>query len=119
MARHNELGKKGEEEAQQFLRRLGFSILEQNWRFNKGEIDIIAQKENLLVFVEVKTRSSIVFGLPQDFVKHSQVKKVIEVANAYVDQMDWQGEIRLDIIAIHQNKEEINIEHLEDAFYFF
>lgn len=69
MAEHNELGKLGEELAVDFLQKNGYDILETNWVFQKAEIDIIAQKDNTLVAVEVKTRSSIDFGLPQDFVK--------------------------------------------------
>ena len=69
MAEHNELGKLGEELAVDFLQKNGYEILETNWVFQKAEIDIIAQKDNILVAVEVKTRSSIDFGLPQDFVK--------------------------------------------------
>jgi putative endonuclease len=69
MADHNDLGKLGEELAVDFLQQNGYEILETNWVFQKAEIDIIAQKENILAVVEVKTRSSIEFGLPQDFVK--------------------------------------------------
>jgi putative endonuclease len=69
MADHNDLGKLGEELAVEFLEKNGYSILETNWTFQKAEVDIIAKKENILAVVEVKTRSSIDFGLPQDFVK--------------------------------------------------
>ena len=69
MAEHNELGKLGEEMAVEFLRKDGYTILQTNWTFQKAEIDIIAQKGNALAIVEVKTRSSLEFGLPQDFVK--------------------------------------------------
>lgn len=69
MAEHNELGKKGEELAVAYLLEDGYTILERNWTYRKAEIDIIAQKEGILAVIEVKTRSSIDFGLPQDFVK--------------------------------------------------
>ena len=69
MAEHNELGKKGEELAVEYLRENGYKILDRNWVFQKAEIDIIAQKDNFLAVIEVKTRSSTDFGLPQDFVK--------------------------------------------------
>lgn len=69
MAAHNELGKLGEELAVDFLKKEGYTILATNWIFQKAEIDILAQKEDILAVVEVKTRSSIEFGLPQDFVK--------------------------------------------------
>lgn len=69
MAEHNELGKLGEELAVEYLQNNDYTILETNWVFQKAEIDILAQKDNILAVVEVKTRSSIDFGLPQDFVK--------------------------------------------------
>jgi putative endonuclease len=68
MAEHNELGKLGEQKAVKFLQDKGYTILETNWTFQKAEIDILAQKEDTLAVVEVKTRSSLEFGLPQDFV---------------------------------------------------
>ena len=69
MAEHNDLGKFGEELAVTFLQKNGYEILETNWFFDKAEIDIIAQKGTILAVVEVKTRSSLEFGLPQEFVK--------------------------------------------------
>ena len=66
MAIHNELGKKGEQLAVDFLQKKGYTILDRNWRFKKAEVDIIAQKEQILAIVEVKTRSSNYFGNPQD-----------------------------------------------------
>ena len=73
MAEHNDLGKLGEELAVDFLEKKGYEILETNWVFDKAEIDIIAQKENILAVVEVKTRSTIEFGLPQEFVKPKKI----------------------------------------------
>lgn len=69
MAEHNELGKKGEDLAVAYLLENGYEILDRNWTFQKAEIDIIAKKENILAIIEVKTRSNLDFGLPQDFVK--------------------------------------------------
>ena len=66
MAEHNELGKLGEEMAVEFLKKDGYKIVETNWTFQKAEIDIIAQKENVLAIIEVKTRSSLDFGLYHD-----------------------------------------------------
>ena len=72
MAEHNDLGKFGEELAVDFLEKNGYEILETNWVFDKAEIDIIAQKNGILAVVEVKTRSSLDFGLPQEFVKQKK-----------------------------------------------
>lgn len=123
MAEHNELGKKGEQLAVEFLEENGYEILDRNWTFQKAEIDIIAQKESLLAIVEVKTRSSLDFGSPQDFVKAKKIQLLIKAVNAYINyrEKDFGDDlnIRFDIIAIHKNGETFAIEHLTDAFYHF
>ena len=123
MAEHNELGKKGEELAVEFLEQDGYEILERNWVFQKAEIDIIAQKNAVLAIIEVKTRSSLDFGLPQDFVKTKKIQLLIKAVNAYINdrEKDFNDdcEIRFDIVAVHKNGESFAIEHLTDAFYHF
>jgi len=123
MAEHNELGKKGEELAVEYLRKDGYKILDRNWTYQKAEIDIIAQKENILAVIEVKTRSSLDFGSPQDFVKPKKIQLLIKAVNAYINyrEKDFCDDlnIRFDIIAIHKNGESFAIEHLTDAFYHF
>lgn len=119
MAQHNELGKKGEKAAVDFLTKKGYQILQQNYRFEKAEVDIIAQKANTLAIVEVKTRSTSDFGNPQDFVKPKQIKNLVKAVNEYVTVNDLDVEVRFDIIAIVKTKIGFDIEHLEDAFYHF
>ena len=119
MAEHNELGKLGEEMAVEFLQKDGYGILETNWTFQKAEIDIIAQKENILAIIEVKTRSSLEFGLPQDFVKPKKIQLLTKAVDAYVNEKDLDVEVRFDIIAIHKEGKLFVIEHLIDAFYHF
>ncbi|SHF98018.1 putative endonuclease [Flavobacterium segetis] len=119
MAEHNELGKLGEEMAVEFLKKEGYIILETNWTFQKAEIDIIAKKENTLAIVEVKTRSSLDFGLPQDFVKTKKIQLLVKAVDAFVNERDLDFEVRFDIIAIHKEGKSFNIEHLVDAFYHF
>jgi len=119
MAEHNELGKLGEELAVKFLRKEGYEILETNWTFQKAEIDIIAQKENILAVVEVKTRSSLEFGLPQDFVKPMKIQLLVKAINEYVVSKDLDFEVRFDIIAVHKEDKSFAIDHLKDAFYHF
>ena len=119
MAEHNDLGKFGEELAVDFLEKNGYEILEKNWVFDKAEIDIIAQKENILAVVEVKTRSSVDFGLPQEFVKPKKIQLLLKAVNEYVIQHDLDVEVRFDIIAIHKEKTDFVIEHIEEAFYYF
>ena len=119
MAQHNELGKKGEDEAAAFLEKKGFEIVQRNFVFQKAEIDIIARKGKILAIVEVKTRSSLDFGLPQDFVKPKKIQLLVKAVNEYVISNDLDVEVRFDIIAIHNHNKTFEIEHIEDAFYHF
>ena len=119
MAAHNELGKLGEEMAVAFLEKAGYKILDTNWTFQKAEVDIIAQKDNILAIVEVKTRSSIDFGLPQDFVKPKKIQLLVKAVNEYVISNDLEVEVRFDIIAIHKNVKKFELEHILDAFLIF
>jgi putative endonuclease len=119
MAKHNELGKQGENLAVEFLENHGYDILETNWTFQKAEVDIIAQKKGVLAVVEVKTRSSIDFGLPQDFVKPKKIQLLAKAINEYVISNDLDVNVRFDIVAIRKQGREFLIEHLEDAFYHF
>ena len=119
MAQHNELGKIGEELAIDFLIKKGYKIRDKNWRYLKAEVDIVAQKEDTIVAVEVKTRSSDYFGDPQDFITKKKIKLLVMAMNEYVVSKDLDVEVRFDIIAILQNKKAFKIEHLKDAFLHF
>lgn len=119
MAEHNELGKYGEELAVEFLQQNGYDILETNWTFQKAEIDIIAQKDSTIAVIEVKTRSSIDFGLPQDFVKPKKIQLLVKAVNEYIVSNDLDVDVRFDIIAIYKEDNTYKIEHFEDAFYHF
>ncbi len=119
MALHNELGKKGEKLAVAFLLKNGYTILETNYRFHKAEVDIIAQKGDLLAVVEVKTRSTDYFGDPQDFVKPKKIKLLVEAIDDYVIKNDLDVNVRFDIIGIIKNNSGTRLEHLEDAFLHF
>ena len=119
MAQHNELGKLGEELAVDYLIKKGYKIREKNWRYLKAEVDIIVQKENTLIAVEVKTRTSDYFGDPQDFITKKKIKLLVMAMNEYVISKDLNVEVRFDIIAILKNKKETKIEHLKNAFLHF
>lgn len=112
MAEHNDLGKSGEKEAAHFLRANGFHILSTGYRFGRSEIDIIAKIDNLVVFVEVKTRSTEDFGYPEEFVSQSQWKRIESAANHWIHENKCDDDIRFDIIAISK---ESGFEHIEDA----
>jgi putative endonuclease len=119
MAGHNELGKLGEELAVDYLQKNGYRILQTNFVFQKAEIDIIAQKENTLAIVEVKTRSTTDFGMPQEFVNPKKIQLLVKAVNEYILQNDIDADARFDIISVHKEGKDFIIEHLEDAFYYF
>ncbi|MGB0895818.1 MAG: YraN family protein [Flavobacteriaceae bacterium] len=119
MAFHNELGKKGEALAVEYLQENGYVILNTNWRYLKAEIDIIAQKENILAIIEVKTRSSDVISAPEDAVNSKKIKLLVSAANEYVIQNNLDVDVRFDIIAVLKNKNAYSIVHTEEAFLFF
>jgi putative endonuclease len=109
-------GNKGEELAANFLTNKGYEIVARNYRYKHAEIDLIVKKEMLLVFVEVKTRSSSVFGEPESFVTPKKAAKVLEGAEQFMIENDWYGNIRFDIISVKTGSTFI-IDHFEDAFH--
>jgi putative endonuclease len=117
MSEHNELGKIGEKMAAEHLRKKGYNILKQNYVFGKAEVDIVAEKNNQLVFVEVKTRQSSYLSDPEFMVPMKKQKQVIKAADAYIKEFDLDMESRFDIITIIVNNEYTKVDHLEDAFY--
>lgn len=119
MAKHNELGKKGEQLAVDFLLKKSYQIIERNYRFDKAEVDIIAQIKDTLAIIEVKTRSTTEFGNPQDFVKPKQIQRLVKAVDEYVNVNSLDVEVRFDIIAIVKEGKQYKIKHLENAFYHF
>lgn len=118
MAKHNDLGKQGELIAKQHLEQNNYEILDENWIYGKAEVDLIAYKNGIIVFVEVKARTSTAFGEPEDFVTDAKQKQ-LEIASAkYIELMNHQNDIRFDIIAItFANQTEYQLRHIEDAFW--
>jgi putative endonuclease len=116
MAQHNDTGNKAEEMAAQFLSKKGYKILDKNYVFGKGEIDIIAEKDNWLVFIEVRARTEVVYGFPEQTISKAKARLIMKTAESYIYQKDWRGKIRFDIIAIivGQNFE---IRQFEDVFF--
>ncbi|RLD61175.1 MAG: YraN family protein [Bacteroidetes bacterium] len=117
MAEHNILGKKGEGIATDFLIKNGYEIVERNWRTGRDEIDIIARKDNLLVIVEVKTRSTDYFGEPEEAVTTKKQMFLVRAADKYVNKYEIDDHIRYDIISIILKSGSHTINHIEDAFY--
>jgi len=106
-------GKEGEVRAERFLTEKGYETVVRNYRYKRSEIDLIVKKENWLVFVEVKMRSSAAFGHPEQSVNSAKRKKVMEGAAQYLEETNWKGNVRYDIVAINRKE----IVHFEDAFY--
>lgn len=118
MAKHIETGYNGEEQATKFLEEQGYSICHRNWRHRRAEVDIIAKSQEILVFVEVKTRSYDFFGKPENFVTHKKKILLFDAARAYMEQHNYEGEIRFDIISIIWNKGKLkSLNHFEDVFF--
>ncbi len=119
MARHIDTGNNGEKLAVEMLVEKGYNIHHTNWRNEKSEVDIIAEHNNVIVFAEVKTRSTDYFGDPAEAVQKKKQKMLVKAAEAYIELNNCDQEIRYDIISIVINKGETKIEHIEDAFYPF
>ncbi len=117
MARHNELGKKGEKFAKEMLVDKGYTIVETNWRFDKDEIDIIAKDGDELVIIEVKTRSTDFYGFPEDAVDIAKEGFLIRATEAYLEENNIDLDTRFDIVSIILNKQEMKTHHIVDAFY--
>jgi putative endonuclease len=118
MAKHLELGRKGEALAKAHLENTGYEILDENWTFGKAEIDLIAYKDKVIMFVEVKTRSGNGFGEPEDFVDNRKQKLLVTAADEYIYLMAHEGEVRFDIVSILFDKQNNYIlKHIEDAFW--
>ena len=115
MKRNLEKGRLGENIASAYLKARGYRILETNYRHRRSEIDIIALHQAVLVFVEVKTRTSLQYGYPEAAVDNHKIEMITAVADHYIDRISWDKGIRFDIIAILL-REPPEIEHLQDAF---
>lgn len=112
----NDLGKKGELISAEHLISNGYTILERNWRFGHLEIDLIAKKKDLLVFIEVKTRRSEHLQPPEQAVNQIKTLRLITAAEHYIDVVNWSGPIRFDIISIIVRPLSQELCHWKDAF---
>lgn len=118
MAKHNELGIIGEKAAREFLKGKSYKILDCNWRFLKDELDIIAEFDNHLVVVEVKTRSSWQYGEPHEAVTPKKQKFIVRATEAYINEKEIELEVRFDVISIVMTGNAVtDLTHIEDAFY--
>ncbi len=118
MATHNELGKEGELLAANHLLSEGYVIRHRNWRCGHDELDIVAEKDGTLVFVEVKTRKDVLFGLPEDAVTSGKIRRIVSSADAYLREYAIDLPVRFDLITIVTEGNGLpRLRHIEDAFY--
>ena len=116
MAEHNLLGNKGEMLASRYLLDKGYVVLHYNWRSGHKEIDLIAKERDTLVFVEVKSRTSELYGNAEDAVDERKIRLLISAAQAYILKNKVDLKFRFDIITVIGKCEPYRIEHIEDAF---
>ena len=100
MASHNDLGRYGEEIGKLFLERKNFEILHLNWKYSYYEIDIIASKSNVLHFIEVKTRRTEEFGLPEESVDRKKIQKMMNAAEEYLFRFPGWKRVQYDVLSI-------------------
>jgi putative endonuclease len=117
----NELQKfgfKGEDIAATFLTNKGYKIRHRNWRAHHIELDIIAENDDYIVVVEVKTRRNDKFSHPSDAVNRTKIKHIVNATQAYIFKYNINKDVRFDIISIIPTLDgNFEIEHQEDAFY--
>ena len=117
MADHNDFGKLAEELAEQFLVQKNYKILAKNYRYQKAEIDIIAEFENQIIIVEVKARKTDAFMLPQEAINKKKIRLIISAANDFLEQNNINLETRFDVISMLPNETgKLEINHIENAF---
>jgi putative endonuclease len=107
-------GNLGENLAAEFLKKKGFEIVARNYRFRHCEIDLIARRDNWTIFVEVKTRSSLSYGQPEEFVSAQQARRIFEAAEEFIFSTNWHGHIRFDIVSVKLGVTP-EVIHFEDA----
>ncbi len=110
------LGCRGEELAATYLEKKGYIILQRNYRSGAGEMDIVAQDGDCLVFVEVRARSTREYGTPEESITPSKAQRLVEVAQGYLqEQGDAVREWRIDLVAILWSGDSYRLNHIVNA----
>ena len=116
MSHNIDLGKQGEELAKNYLLENGYTLVEENWRWHHHEVDLIVCNSVYMVFVEVKTRTGVVFGEPEVFVTHEKQQKIIRAANAFMLKTKSSKDARFDIVSVVIQNNESVVKHLPNAY---
>ncbi len=111
------LGNRGEQLAGQHLSGKGYRILARNWRCTAGELDLVVEDGDCLVFVEVRTRRGRALGTPEESITPAKKAHLIQSAQSYVQELDWQGAWRIDVVAIELDLRGrlLRVDHYENA----
>ncbi len=117
MSESHSLGQTGESLAVSFLEKAGYKIRHRNWKYGKREIDIVAEKDDFIVFVEVKTRTDDKWMDPRDAITREKQKSIIYAADWYIRINNINKESRFDVIIVMGKEEPFSIDHIENAFY--
>ena len=111
-------GSRGERAAAKELYKKGYKILDMNYCRKGGEIDIVAEKDGIVVFVEVKARKNLAMGMPCEAVDIRKQKRIIETAKKYIDEKNLYGkDIRFDVTEILEKDGKLYMRHTENAFW--
>ena len=120
MAEHNDFGNLAEDLAAEFLAKKNYKILVRNFRYQKAEIDIVAEFENIIVVTEVKARSYNTVIEPQEAVTKKKIKSIVMCADFFMSEKNIDKEVRFDIITVlPDEKGVLQLNHIEDAFQSF
>ena len=117
MAKHNILGRQGEDIAAEYLIQQGYTIQDRDWHCGHKDLDLVVTKDNVIAFVEVKTRTGTEWGDPQDFVNDRKIRSIVHSADAYLRFNQINMEVRFDIISVVLDEGEFKVEHIEQAFF--
>jgi putative endonuclease len=111
------LGRRGEDLAARHLAAKGYEIVARNWRCENGELDLVARDSDCLVMVEVRTRRGQALGAPEESVTLGKQARLVTLGQAYVLEIGWLGDWRIDVIAIEMDRRGrlLRLEHYENA----
>lgn len=115
MARHNELGRLGEDIAARYLIQKGYNIVARDWHIGHRDLDIIASKDGTLYVVEVKTRTSLRYGPPEEAIDNRKIRSILAALNAYIRYYHICCPVQIDVITVVGEHEPFEINHIENA----
>jgi len=117
MSNKVETGFYGQDIAEEYLLNKGMKLLEANFRTRQSEIDLIMQDGEYIVFIEVKYRRSLKYGLPREAISTSKQKKILHAAKYYASRSNAEQDYRFDVVEIIETNKDLQINHIENAFW--